>query len=60
MSPIVPISEPELPAYYLETGELAPARDKFVPLKALEKYTHTYVEGASRFRVWVPVQVLPG
>lgn len=61
MSHLVPISEPEPepPAYCLETGELAPAGDKFVPLKALERYTHTYVEGANRFRVWLPIQVLP-
>ncbi|OAF58126.2 hypothetical protein VC83_05374 [Pseudogymnoascus destructans] len=47
----VPESEPELPAYDLETGELAPAGHNFVPLKALEKYHHTYVEGANRYKV---------
>ncbi|OBU01039.2 hypothetical protein VE01_00919 [Pseudogymnoascus verrucosus] len=48
---LVPESEPELPAYDLETGELAPAGHNFVPLKALEKYHHTYVEGANRYKV---------
>lgn len=54
----MPESEPELPAYDLETGELAPAGHNFVPLKALEKYHHTYVEGANRYKVWAPSEVL--
>ncbi|KFY71146.1 hypothetical protein V499_08671 [Pseudogymnoascus sp. VKM F-103] len=47
----LPEYEPELPAFDLETGELAPAGHNFVPLKALEKYHHTYVEGANRYKV---------
>ncbi|KFY02812.1 hypothetical protein O988_01887 [Pseudogymnoascus sp. VKM F-3808] len=47
----IPESEPELPDYDLDTGELATAGHKFVPLKALEKYHHTYVEGANRYKV---------
>lgn len=48
---LVPRSKLRFPVYLLQTGELAPVGDKFVPLKALEKYTHTYVEGANRFKV---------
>ncbi|OBT62350.1 hypothetical protein VE03_08437 [Pseudogymnoascus sp. 23342-1-I1] len=48
---LVPVSEPKRPDYDLETGELAPGGHRFVPLKALEKYHHTYVEGANRYKV---------
>jgi hypothetical protein len=47
----VPEDEPHVPVYDLKTGEIAATENKFVSLKALEKFTHKYVEGANRNKV---------
>lgn len=47
----VPEDEPFVPIYNLETGEIAATENKFVSLKALEKFTHKYVETANRNKV---------
>lgn len=47
----VPREEPDVPDYALQTGEVLTTEGRYVPLQALEKFTHTYVEAPDRNKV---------
>lgn len=46
-----------MPDYALQTGEVSTTEGRYVPLQALAKFTHTYVEAPDRNKVSLTISL---